>query len=103
MKLTKKKAKKICLEVWEYLRDHPEISSKVGLPIKLYDKIKNMFIRCPLCKCLDGCGSDDDRCPISPCCNNGKGIYDKWCESKQKRTRKKYASIIVEKVKAWKV
>jgi len=98
MKLTKKKAKKICLEIWKYLRTFPEIDTKMDLPEKLFNKIKPMRGECPLCEILE-CSNG---CPLQTY-NSGCYDFEKWCDAKTWRGRKKYASIIVEKVKAWDV
>lgn len=94
-KMTKKQAKKLCIEVWEYLRDHPEIKVKCELPGKIWVKIEDLACRCPLCEILD-C----DACPLQRCT---PGLFAKWTRAETDKTRAKYASAIVEKVKAWKV
>ena len=37
--ITKKRTKKLSLEVWGYLKDHPEIKNKNYLPSKIISKI----------------------------------------------------------------
>ena len=97
-KLTKKKAKKICLEIWECLRDNPEIDTKMDLPKKLFNKIKEMRGECPLCDYM----SCSDGCPLQTY-HSGCHDFENWCDALTKRGRKKHAGIIVKKVKAWKV
>ena len=100
---TKKWAKKLSLEVWEYFRDHPEISGKEYLPF--YESISNCINSCPLCDLFwlnDNCAG----CPLD--CLTKEGIsniyyshYNKWLISKTPKTRAKYAGLIVDKIKAW--
>ncbi len=96
--MTKKYAKKLCLEVWEYLRDHPETRGKWQLPKKLYAKIKWMDGYCPLCEMCKRCRG----CPLEHCIKDDS-LYYQWHRARTDKTRAKYASAIVEKVKAWKV
>ena len=103
MELTKKKAKKICLEVWKWLRDNPDIGDKADLPEKIYSKISGLDCYCPLCVLyrLPDC----NQCFLKKV-RSGVGNCDyfyKWNNAKTSKTRKKYAGIIVEKVKAWQV
>jgi hypothetical protein len=102
--MTKKQAKKITLEVWTYLRDHPEIKYKSDLPDKLWYKIKKMVSTCPLChiftkKHITICGN----CPLGTELKTGCPYWKKWCISTTDQYRTKAASKIVELVKAWKV
>jgi hypothetical protein len=53
--MTKQEAKELCLEVWGHLRDHPEIEEKEKLPEYLYNRIKFLESRCPLCHINPGC------------------------------------------------
>ncbi len=98
MKLTKKKAKEICLEIWKYLMTFPEIGTKIDLPEKLFNKVLGMSGECPLCEYTD-CS---DGCPLQTQ-HNFCYYFEKWEGAKTSRGRKKYAKIIVDKVKAWKV
>lgn len=98
MKLTKKRAKSISLEVWEYLRDHPEIKSKDDLPTKIFTKIRFFRGKCSLCEVLNFACRE---CCLN--CLKSNSYYGKWKLSKSNKTRAKYAGIIVEKIKAWNV
>lgn len=93
--MTKKQAKKLCLEVWEYLRDHPEIKHKIGLPKNIRKKIVNCYASCPLCDIYEQCPD----CPLGDWCDD----FWKWQRARTEKTRAKYAGLIVDKVKAWKV
>lgn len=102
--MTKKYAKKLCLEIWEYLRDHTELKSKYQLPEKLLDKISNLNGACPLCAHFAAPGKHQcHKCPIFPCVGERSSLYGHYQDAKTRKTRAKYASAIVEKVKAWKV
>lgn len=94
MKHTKKWAKKLSLEIWTYLRDHPEITRKNELPKKLWNKIKNLYCFCPLCNIASYCVL----CPLNDCSD-----YKLWYHAKTNKTRAKYAGMIVDKIDAWKV
>jgi len=48
--MTKQEAKELLLGVWRYLAEHPEVRHKQELPENLYDKIKDLAARCPLCE-----------------------------------------------------
>lgn len=109
MRLTKKKAKEISVEVWQYLYDNPEIESKIDLPDKMFNKIKKIYNNCPLCeyfqlrltmkKCPLNISKFDYTC-AADCAN---GFYNKWRYSETKRERKKYAGIILKMIKAWEI
>lgn len=98
--MTKKYAKKLSLEVWEYLRDHPEIKCKRDLPSRLYKKIELLSCNCPLCELF----IEDDcmNCPLEECFS-GASFFDKWGRSTRKSNRARHASKIVEKIKAWEI
>ena len=100
-KITKKQAKKLCLEVWEYLRDHPEIDDKINLPDEIYDKIYMLANECPLCELYFTQEIDCPHCPLE--LDGEIGLYGLWVNSITKNKRAKYAGLIVDKVKAWQV
>jgi hypothetical protein len=115
--MTKKKAKALTLEVWEYLASHPEIEYKSKLPKRLYSQIKDLDSECPLCEIFDqdffdrckGCPLKDagQQCGRSPY----KSVYDRWCspsnfsktqtESSLRGIRGRAARKIVNIVKEW--
>jgi hypothetical protein len=120
MRLTRKKAKEVSIEVWQYLYDHPEIEYKDDLPKNIYEKISISDTECLLCDLyndlhndimllhndimiLDYITSSNCKgCPLQ-CCEYplDKGIYSKWRLAETSKTRKKYAGIILEKIKNW--
>jgi hypothetical protein len=101
--MTHKKAKKLCLEVWRYLAEHPETAHKEDLPEALYRKIKDLRGRCPLCEvCFLACCA----CPLGgrdySCLSSGQP-YSRWDRSRTPGTRRKAAEEIVQRVEAWEV
>ncbi|MCP4648740.1 MAG: hypothetical protein GY853_01490 [PVC group bacterium] len=95
--MTKKRAKRLCLEMWKHLRDHPEIEFKEDLPDELYEKISKAEAYCPLCEVCSGC----KECPlglVEPCED-----YEQWQEAHTEKERGEAAGRIVEKVENWKV
>jgi len=100
--ITKKWAKKLSLEVWEYLRDHPEIDKKEDLPF--YEKIINITNECPLCHMFwhnDYCKG----CPLE-CLNDDEqlsssSLYYQWHKAHCGDDRAKYAGLIYDKIAAW--
>ena len=101
--MTKKQAKKLCLEVWRYLRDHPEIRYKDDLPIVMYGKINECIDDCPLCSVVRG--RTFNHCPECPLesCRRKYSFFAKWERAKTPKTRAKYAGLIVKAVEEWKV
>jgi len=65
--MTKQEAKELSLEVWRYLAEHPEISSKANLPEPLFDKIKVMMNQCPLCELPPKEFCKGQKCPLNRC------------------------------------
>ena len=102
MKMTRKKAKEIGLEVWGYLRDNPEIDLKTSLPTAIYEKIEHMPGHCPLCAVFGmGCEKGGFACPLE----NERHCRDYWLwdEAKSNAGRKKYAGKIYDAINAWEV
>ena len=98
--MTAQKAKKLSLEVWRFMAEHPETSSKYDLPAELFCKIIWYTAKCPLCELFsspDGCVG----CPLK-FCDGKNALYYKWNQSITEETRKKYAQKIVDAIEAWK-
>jgi hypothetical protein len=93
--MTQKEAKELSLEVWRYLRDHPEIKRKNGLPAYLWDQIIGLHGCCPLCHVL--C------CTICPLdfCNTRSRVFWIWEVAKTKKKRQEAAAEIVRRIEAW--
>jgi len=104
--MDKKEAKELTLEVWRYLRDHPEITYKCDLPVDLFYKIKDMKYRCPLCELFsNGHGHLCLNCPLKTCMDHSGSPYDLWNSTKrsEKQIRQQAAAEIVKLVEAWEV
>ena len=115
MKLSKSKAKKLTIEIWQYLTEHPDIAFKEDLPPKIYDKVKDMVASCPLCelfrypdlddkiyedKCCNGCPLHTPNSDSNYRCKD----YGNWQDDyNDDELRSYYAQIIVDKIKAWKI
>ena len=98
--ITAKKAKKLTLEVWRYLRDHPEICEKKDLPDNLYKKIKSFICECPLCEAFKNVPCNN--CPLKYCETRSK-VFSDWKWAKTDKARQQAAAKIVELVEAWEV
>ncbi len=98
--MTAKQAKDLSLEVWRYLRDHPEIQRKRYLPDKIYSKIGLMICECPLCEYY--CQVSCSHCILDSECSSD-GSYEKWLKAKTKKTRAKYADKFVKKIESWEI
>jgi hypothetical protein len=101
--MQKAEAKRLSLEVWRYLRDHPGIKFKSEIPEKLLDQIRKMPSQCPLCKYDKEEGNDDcSYCPLySKTFGCASGHYVRWKYSNRSEDRHKAAAKIVEMIEAW--
>ena len=97
--MTTNKAKKISLEVWRYLAEHPEIDSKKYLPKKLFAKIKNCVLECPLCS-IFFFSYTCSNCPLRSC-SSDNSLFLKWNRSLKPERRKFYAQKIVRRIESW--
>jgi hypothetical protein len=104
--MTKREAKALCLEVWRYLAEHPEILCKPSLPEALFAKIEPLVFRCPLCEVFYdefnqgpcyGCPLFED---LHPCDSDGQA-YARWCAAETPEERREAAEEIVQRVEAW--
>lgn len=100
--MTAQEAKNLSIEVWFYLRNHPECKSKMDLPKKIFDKIELFFCKCPLCAYFS---LDCKECPLyydgSKDCANG--YFKKWCDANTNIDREFYADKILQMIYAWKI
>lgn len=102
--MTKRRAKAIGIEVWDYLAKHGEIDSKHDLPKKIFNKIKKLQDCCSLCQyhkernelCRSCILAKSDNMDYHFC-----GYYYYWAYSRTWEDRVKYAAIIRDKIKAW--
>jgi len=111
--MTAVEAKELSLEIWRYMAEHPKIKSKSELPKRLFEKIKSLSEKCPLCehfhlmnKKLYRYRKIDKRlcegCPLNTdhlfCF-----LHYHWAISLTTETRKVAAQKIVDKIEEWEV
>jgi hypothetical protein len=110
VELTPKEAKELSLEVWRYLRDHPEITNKVSLPPAIRDKVIGFLFLCPLCPLFldlkrspeEVCSESCPGCPLDiKNCRNRESPYSKWSRTMKRGTRREAAAEIVSIIEAW--
>ena len=94
MKLTRKKALEICIELWTWLAETGRRKVDWGR----WEEYGEFRAYCPFCEYYaeqrhGGCRA----CPINFCLTN-QAFLD-WCDAGPKRTRKKYAKIFLEKIR----
>jgi hypothetical protein len=108
--MTAKEAKEVCLRVWSYLADHPEISCKLGLPEDLWNEIRGMHFYCPLCEYFILAGLSCLDCPLFSEGAGGNKIpqgcwqgsfYAAWDRARGPSDRQMAATNIVNRVQAW--
>ena len=97
--ITTKEAKELTLEVWRYLREHPEIFNKAALPLYILVKVDLFKHRCPLCEIY--MSNDCVGCPLGSCIK--PSIYSAWIAAGSTEQRQQAAAKIVELVEAWEV
>ena len=102
--MTKTEAKEIALEMWRYLRDNPECTSKTQIPVSILKKLEDIWA-CSLCDIHPDCqyhgqDTEDDTCILYPC---GEGPYELWVNARkeEKDVRKEAATKLVEILEAW--
>jgi hypothetical protein len=95
--MTQKEAKDLSLEVWRYLRDHPEIPTKSDLPDYLLEQIDGLVRACPLCEIFTSC----EPCPLTEC-GNDSSTYGLWLGADTDMERQEAAAEIVRRIEAWK-
>lgn len=109
----KKEAKRRTLIAWKYLRDHPEIDSKLNLPIEIFKEIETPswfdLADCPLCWLFRNTLKKDffytyscKSCPLQTC-KGEQSWYNKWNRLNGEINRKEAATAIYNTVKAWKI
>jgi hypothetical protein len=100
--MTRKEAKELTLELWQYLAEHPECFLKSQVEEGLWLKIKGLLNRCPLCKLFQNLICEG--CPLMNGihnCEEWPSPWNRWLYSDDDSTRKKAAERIVEIVSAW--
>ena len=94
MKLTKKKAKEICIELWTWLAETGRRKGRWPG----WKKYGRMLANCPFCEYYveqnnGGCPA----CPIALC--RFDDSFSQWCDATTSAQRKKYAKIFLEKIR----
>lgn len=97
--MTKRETKKLSLEVWKYLKEHPEVKRKEDLPKELWDKVSHMLGYCPLCEYH---GMLCWKCVLKYC-QKSDSPFILWHEANDNDTRQKGAQTIYDKIKSWEV
>ncbi|KKL55401.1 hypothetical protein LCGC14_2255790 [marine sediment metagenome] len=95
MKLTKKKAIDISIELWAWLAE----TGKKKPNWTGWEKYGEMKNRCPLCEYAN---KDCVNCSYYKRfehCMERAGIYQRWLYAVKTSTRKKYASLFLEQLK----
>ena len=93
--MTKREAKALGIEIWEYLIKHPRIECLHSLPNRLLKKIKDFPFLSPVCAATKNCAA----CPLGKC---GE-LYVAYLRTKTNKARRAAAQEIVDKIKAWEV
>ena len=99
MELTPQKAKELSLEIWEFMATNPGVKRKNDLPSNILDKVHMYHSICPLCELYVQENLNCPDCPLKKC--SAPSVFDGWAYAENDNTRKKYATIIVETLKAW--
>ena len=101
--MTKIEAKEISLEMWRYLRDHPECENKTQVPKGILDKLHDAY-QCALCEVFPKCEvhyyleDNETNCPLYNCLD---GPYLEWVTCHSPEKRKIYAGEVVKIIEAW--
>lgn len=115
--LTKQQAKDLSILKWQYFYDHPECWIIWNMPEKIYSKLENYKHNCPLCQLYQTSRYCKKECPLviaSHQCVSGGSIsntpevkknsyFKKWQNAESDKTRKKYAGLILQIIKEWKI
>ena len=115
MRLTRKRAKELSIEKWEILYNHPKLHDynyesylEENHP-KLWNVIKNHNSDCSLCELYYNTGVNEYcnlECPLMldvRGCLSKNAYWRKWAWARTPKTRKKYAGLILQIIKDWKV
>lgn len=95
-------AKEVSIEIWTYLRDHPDIVTKRELPRSLWLKIEPMMNNCPLCEVFakpKGQKACEDGCPMKSCMEGS--AFDIWKWSTEDYQRKRGVEMILKALEEW--
>ena len=98
MRLTKKKAIEISIELWEWLA---ETGKRKGC-WDGWDKYGRMTAGCALCEYDKQHGDSCESCPYYECyedCEEAGKPYNLWHYARTRQTRKKYAKLFLEQLR----
>lgn len=99
-----KEAQKLSLEIWEYLRDHPEVHKKRQLPPYLWSQIELYVDYCPVCEFFfsvdRGRKPACDLCPIGDCFGVDTR-YQQWSKAQTDPERIRGAKGMIELLQEW--
>ncbi len=106
MKLTRKKAIELCIEMWTWLAETGKRKFEYPFPEEQLKYAGNDYpeAHCWFCEyCLQHKDDNCKGCPLGgdpndPECD--KLAYDKWDEAQTPRTRKKYAKLFLGQIKS---
>lgn len=102
MKLTKKKAIAITIELWAWLAETGD-ENKEDWPS--WKKYGEMDCDCPLCEYSKQWSGNRLSCRYCPYkeqfygCLKPENPFKRWCDAKTARTRKKYATLFLEQLR----
>jgi hypothetical protein len=104
--MTKREAKELCLEVWGYLRDHPDVEDMEDLPQELYNLVRDLECKNPLCELFTDC-TECFLYKAGECCNGIDPAYLRWRNAPHGRKgnakRCEAAGRMYDITKAWEV
>jgi len=118
--MTPQQAKELSLIKWEWILEHPEydvmylicpFNKEEGpkyylnhMPQDLQVQIKHLAAECGLCEYfINTLEQNCADCILIPNCTNTNGYFKKFQCARTIKTRKKYAQLIVDTIKAWEV
>lgn len=102
MKRTEKlKKKALAIVVWTWLSETGK--NKIDF-IDEHPEGENLALCwswCPLCDIFIELACEG--CPLDSCTDDDDSLYKKWTWSSDDEKRKKYAAMILEKIKEWRI
>ena len=99
-----KEAKKLSLDVWRYLKDHPGLREKSELPRDIYNQVRGCRCECPLCSLFQKGLWPCYGCPLRSCTIVGSP-FDRWANAEEydDETRREAATEIYNTIREWDV
>ena len=108
MRLTRKRAKELSIEKWEWFYKHPSKISFTDLPKELQIKLAEFEANCPSCELYANfpLGICKSKCPFVRAkqqCTTLGSYYSMRQNAFSDKTRKKYAGLILQIINDWKI